>query len=326
MASGVRFSMINQTSTTGNMPTTAAVTYTQGVNAPGGPVEYFMLHNNLTFGGDPCSADFGNLISTLRIILNGEVVFDFRAGYAANDNDGPSIFNAFLNSIGGRAYEDPSGTTTRDYWAAIPLGRQTPAGVNRYEVVIGYAATAAGATITSGTTEFWLQMNPAMQKTTTVCPSTSFTHSASIEQVIVKVPQNAPSGSVVSAILVQNDSAADEFGTQGIRINALSDFGMQQGMSRFLNGDWANGIKYADAGTSTASQLFSYQVKGMLVLPSYGLTGGDVVLQVDSNAATTRTYTPILTTSVGAKSAPETRQTQSAPGNTAQSILSRTLE
>ena len=318
----VRFTMINQDNSDSAQPTASPNTYTQGVNAPGGPVEFFMCHWKGTWAADAATGGFGNLINTFRIVLNGEVVFDFRAGYASNSNEA-SIWQYFLNSIGGRSYEDPSGTVTRDYWVAIPLGRQTPSGVNRYEVVIGYAAAADAISTGTGTLEFWLQTNDAMQKTTTVCPSTSFTHAASIEMVTVKVPQNVPG--VVSALLVQNDSAADQLGSQGIRINALSDFGQEPGMTRFLNGDWNNGIKYAGSAIGSA-QTLGYQIAGALVIPVYGLTGGDIIVTVDSSSATTRTYTPIITNSVGAREAQTVRQTQAAPGNTANAILSRTLE
>ena len=43
MANGVMLSKIYETTTTGDFPTATANTWTQGVNAPGGPVEFLML-------------------------------------------------------------------------------------------------------------------------------------------------------------------------------------------------------------------------------------------------------------------------------------------
>lgn len=315
----VQFQMIEQTTTTGDMPTAAPVTYTTGINAPGGPVEFLIMRFDMTFAGDPASAGFSNLVDSLRVILNGEVVHDFRAGYAASDNDGPGLYQYFLNGIGGRAYELPGGTTTREGYYAIPIGRQTPNGVNRYEIVVGWAAAAQA--ITSGSLSWWLRTNTAMQQTTTVCPTTSFTHAVALEQVVVRVPQNVPG--TVAGILIQNDSAADEFGTQGVRINAMGPYGMEASMWRWLNGDLANGIMYSDPGLTTVRQEYAYQVPGGLFLPTFGLTGGDVVLQVDSSSATTRTYTPVLTHQVGARQGKDTVQTEAVPGNTARTILAR---
>ena len=59
-------------------------------------------------------------------------------------------------------------------------------------------------------------------------------------------------------------------------------------------------------------------------MPTYGLTGGDIILQVDSSQVTTRTYTPIITSSVGSSQMDVVRQTQSAPSNTAQTIVRQT--
>lgn len=200
------------------------------------------------------------------------------------------------------------------------MGRNYPGGVNRIEIVTEWAA-AAGA-VTSGTIQWWLKFNPAYQKTTTVVPSTSFTHAAAIEQVVVRVPQNVPG--VVSAILVQNDSAEDDLGGQGIRIQALGAYGMEASMWRWMNGDMLNGIMYADNDLTTVRQEYSFEVAGCMLLPCFGLAGGDIVLQVDSSAATTRTYTPIITAAKGGREAPEVRQTQAAPSNTAKAIVGRT--
>ena len=319
---GVRFAMIESTNTTGNMPTNAANTYSVGINAQGGLVEYLCLRYDLTFGADPCpKTQISQLINSIRVVINGEVVHDFRSGFGANDSVGAGTYDYLLNSIGGRAYEAmPADVKTREGYIGIPLGCNTPTGVNRYEIIVEWKA-AAGA-IASGSLQWWLKFNTATQKKTTVVPATSFTHSASLEQVVVRVPQNVPG--VVSGILVQNDSAADELGTQGIRINSLGDYGLEVEMWRWLNSDMINGILASNPNASTTQQTYETALDGALLIPTYGLTGGDIVLQVDSSAATTRTYTPIITAVVGSSDMDTVRQTQSAPSNTAQTIVART--
>ncbi len=165
-------------------------------------------------------------------------------------------------------------------------------------------------------------LHTATQKQTTVVPATSFTHSASLEQVVVRIPQNV--AGVVSGILVQNDSLDDEFGNQGIRINSLGDYGLEVEMWRWLNGDIMNGIEAVNASVATYKQIQQTSLDGTLLIPTYGLTGGDIILQVDSSQVTTRTYTPIITSSVGSSQMDTVRQTQSAPSNTAQTIVRQT--
>jgi hypothetical protein len=317
----VRFAMIHSTSTAGDLPTETANTTNIGINAQGGAYEYIVLRYDLTFAADPTAADLLSIFDALRIVINGEVVFDWRAGYGDNTLNAASPLSYFVNSIAGRAYELPSGTTTREGYLCIPLGRSYANSVNRIEIITQYGA-AAGA-ISSGTLQWWLKFNPNYASSTTIVPSTSFNHTANaIEQVVVRVPQNITG--VVTAVLVQNDSAADELGTQGIRVQALGDYGFEASMWRWLNGDMLNGIMYADNDASTTQQTFAVQTDGALLLPVFGLAGGDIVLQVDSSSTTVRTYTPVITSPAGARQSAEVRQTQPARSNVAQAVASRT--
>jgi len=320
---GVRFAMIDSTSTTSNMPTTSAASYSTGINAQGGLIEYLCLRYDMSFNDNPCvNTSIMQLIDSIRVVVNGEVVHDYRSANGGNASSGASAYDLLINHIGGRAYEVPGGTTTREGYLGIPLGLNTPTGVNRYEIIVQWKATAGGATIEGGNLQWWLKFNTSTQKQTTVVPATSFQHAAALEQVVVRVPQNVPG--VVSGILVQNDSAADEFGNQGIRINSLGDYGLEVEMWRWLNGDIMNGIEAVNAGTATYKQIEQTSLPGTLFMPTYGLTGGDIVLQVDSSAVTTRTYTPIITATVGSSQMDTVRQTQSAPSNTAQTIVRQT--
>ena len=329
----VRITKIYETSDTGKMPTdTGAVTWSEGINAPGGLVENLTLRYSLTYDtvSPSPNAEIANLVSNMRIVLNGEVIFDFNAGATYNGAAaGASQFNYLLNHIGGRVVEDPSNANDliRTGYFMIPLGRNTPQGVNRYEIIVNWAATPTNASIDSGSMSYWLRTNPGTQKTTTVVPATSFVHAANaIEQVVVRVPQNAPKGSVVTALAIFNDSEADEYGTQGVRINALSDFGIPISLYRAQNGDSKNGIMWNQGSTlPTDDQTYATRLSGAILIPTLGLTGGDIVLAVDSSAATTRRYIPVLTAPVSGKSNEPVRQTQAVVGNTAKATLDGSL-
>ncbi len=328
--SGVNWFKIEDSTDIGKMPSTAARTSTFGINAPGGPVEFLQLAYDYTFtgGSSPVAeGEISSLISTLRVVLNGEVVHDFQAGFADNTTLGPSQYGYLINHIGGRSVEEPTEVPeVRTGFINIPLGRQTPAGVNRYEITIGYAATTAGSAIVSGSQQFWLRMNPNMQTTTTVCPSTSFISQAgAYEMVTVRVPQNVPG--VVSGLLVLNSSEADETGNQGIRIESLSQFGIKSEMYRATNGDMQNGLMWNKGNTvPDAVQSYSTKLSGALMIPTFGLSGGNIIAYIDSTAGTTRRFLPIITNPVGASAKPDVRQTQTVAGNTAKAILDGSLQ
>ena len=325
---GVRWTKIEETSQTGFMPTSTANTWSTGINAGGGLVDTLQLRYDLTFADTPVAAsEISALIDNFRIVLNGDVIFDFNAGFSSKLVAGPSQFGYLMNHIGGRVVEDPDASESKKRvgYINIPLGRNTPQGVNRYEIIINWSAAAQA--IDSGNMSYWLRYNPNAQKTTTVVPATSFTHAIAQEQVVVRVPQNVPKGSVVTALAVFNDSEADEYGSQGIRINQLSDFGIPISMYRSNNGDSRNGLMWNKGSTDPLDvQTYSTRLSGAILIPVFGLTGGDVVLSVDSSAATTRRYLPIMTAPVGGKSNDPVRQTQAQVTNTAKATLDGSLQ
>lgn len=334
MSQGVNWFKIEDSTDTGKMPTnTGAVTAQFGINAPGGPVEFLQLAYNYTFTAANSPVPLGemaSLITSLRVVLNGEVVHDFQAGFAKSTTVGPSQYGYLINHIGGRSVEEPTDTAeVRKGYINIPLGRQTPAGVNRYEITIGFAPTdtvTGTCAIVSGSQQFWLRMNPNMQTTTTVCPATSFISQAgAYEMVTVRVPQNVPG--VVSGLLVLNDTESDEMGQQGLRVEALSQFGIEPTMYRATNGDMENGIMW-NKGNSDPDQIQTYasRLSGALMIPTFGLTGGNIIAYIDSTAGTTRRFLPIITNPVGASAKPDTRQSQSVVGNTAKAILDGSLQ
>tara|TARA_R100001594_G_C4040997_1_gene263218 strand:- start:800 stop:1798 length:999 start_codon:yes stop_codon:yes gene_type:complete len=330
----VKWTKAYETSTTGDMPTTSAVNWSQGFTVQSGNLEFLTLRYDMTFGATPVGlSDVSALIDSLRIIVNGEVAHDFTAGKSNTAADPileQSQYNYLLNKIGGRVVEvcDESAVATRVGYINIPLGRVlNSTGQNRIECIVGWAPTDAAATITSGKLEWWCRYNDAAETMTTVVPATSFTHSASLEQVIVRCPTNLPAGSTISAILCLNDSQADELGSQGIRILSLSDYGITPDQWRMINSDLMNGIEYNAGGTAVGDALTYKQVTdGSLLIPTFNLSLGDVALMVDSSAATTRKYFPIITTPIGGRQKTEQVQTARLAGNTSKAILSNDLQ
>jgi hypothetical protein len=320
---GVQFYKIHDASL---VMTDSAQTVTFGENVPSGRiVESVILHFTQTTPTAFCDGGFDNLISSYRAILNGEVYTDFRTSVNDATNVGLGRFGYFLQSLGRNAtsVEVPS-DTSKDYWAEIPMGATVPQGVGRMEFVIGLAA--AGASATAGNLEVWLRLNDDTQTRTTAVPATSFTSAVGIQSVVVRVPQNVRG--MVAGILVQNNTeAADNLGTQGIRVHLLGAFGLEASLLRYLNSDLSNGLQYAADGVATDEQQYAIEVPGAIFIPTYMAAGGDIQLEVDFDTANqSYTFQPIMVGSVSGKTGTETMSTQAAPSNTASSVLQRTLE
>jgi len=315
----VRFTLVESNTT--DIPGAAAATFNRGFNIPGGAVDEVIMRITTTNTTNAILADFGNIIQSLRLVLNGSTVFDFRSGYSSAANNAASQFGYFLNSLGsGRAVEVP-GDLTKEAYFRIPIGRNIPAGVSRLEYTLSYSATAAA--VASGTCQFWIRYNNNMTTTTTVSAATSFTHSASEEQVVVRLPQGVPG--TVAGLMIQNDSAADEI--TGVRVVSQSDFSLDVDMFRAFNGDLYNGIVYADDDASATAQQYAVQCAGGLFLPLFGLSmEDDIRLQVNSSAATTRTYTPVIVAPINGAAESQGRQTQPVITNTSQAVLAATTE
>jgi len=321
---GVEFYKINEQTL---IASDAAQTITFGDNIPSGrTVESVILHFEQTdASGLLVDGSFDNIISNYRCILNGTVFTDFRTSVADNANVGLGRFGYFLQSLGNNAVsvEVPS-ATQKDYWAEIPMGANVEAGVGRMEFVIGLAA--AGATASAGTLSVWLRLNDDTQTTTTVVPATSFTSAVGIQQCVVRIPQNVQ-GSVAGVLVMNQTEAADNFGTQGIRVHLLGAFGLAPSLLRYLNSDLSNGLMYSDAATSVTEQQYDTGVDGALFIPLYNAVGGDIVMEVDfTTDSQSYTFTPIMTSSLSGKQGATTKSTQASPSNTSKSILSRTLE
>lgn len=316
----------HQDNVSANFPTTSAVNVNYGYNIQGGPLESIQMRSDILFGANPCAASASSLITTMRCTLNGEVQFSWSSAggsMGAALDSVPDSFGYFINSLGGNFQEVTGGTTTREFYLTIPMAQNLTSAVNRMEIAIGYAATAASATPTSGQVSFWQRYNTAISERTLVGNQTSFAHSANaVETVVVKVPQN---GMAVSGILVQSANSSTQYGSQGIRVSAMSGFGLEPSMWRELNGDLNNGIKFYDPAVTT-SQSFATEVKAALYLPVFGLKGGDITLVVDSSAGVTRFYTPVMTSPIGGGKQQDVKQTQSVNAKPSGRALTRAQE
>ena len=314
----VSYSMVDQNTT--QLPSNAGPTsYANGFNIAGGFVDEVILRVTLATAAAPLAADLSNIVSSLRLVLNGSTTFQFNSGYSLAANNGPGQLGYFLNSLGdGRFVEVPNDTAKEAYFR-IPVGRQLAAGISRMEIALAWSATASA--VNSGTVEWWVRYNSAPgQSTTTVSANTSYTHAIAQENVVVRLPAGVPG--TVAGVLIQNDSAADQM--NGLRLLSQSTYQIDTDMWRAFNSDLYNNILYADAGTSTTQQTIAIAVQGGLFLPTFGLTtDSDLVLQVDSTAATTRTYTPVITSPVTSATEPQGRQTTPLRSNVSAAVVAR---
>ena len=312
---GVRYTLVNSTT---DGPTDSAQTISAGFNCPGGPVDEIIIRVAQTLdAASDISADWPNVVSSLRLILNGETVWDYTGGYTSATNNAASPLGYLLNSMGrGRSVEVNTGTTAREVYLRIPIGRNIAAGISRFEYSISYAALAGASS--ANTVQWWIRYNPAMQTTTTLGAATTFNYSATTQQVVMRVPQNVPG--TLAGVFVANDAVTDTDLTD-FRIVSQSDFAMDVDMWRMLNGDLYNGVEYMDPATAT-QLTFAQECGGCAFLPLYGLSlKDDLRMQITAATAGTLSLTPVITSGIAGKPAPAQIQTQAVPTNIAKSVL-----
>jgi len=336
---------------TNDLPAATTQTYTRGFNGIGGTLQSLLIRVQLTYSGAAnLRSDMSTLFQQLRVIVNGEIYFDFNAVSDQTDLtlSQPGTLGYLINSMGGRAYQVPTAvdSTTSDFYLELPMGAVLPEGVPRFEITTQFFPTGswidngAGQTVASGTVTYWGIFNDATQVQTRTLASTSYAHTANtVENVVVRVgniEQQFP-GATVAGILVQTpradaQTAQDNLGNQGMRPLVLSQFGMPADLHRWANGDLNNEIKAylpAVAGqANVTSQLAFSSTLGCLFIPLYNAKGGDVVIAVDNGGnALTRTYTPVITSPIGGKEISGVSQTKASTGgsaNTSKAIISMT--
>ena len=138
--SGVSYYQLEQN--TVDLPTTTgSTTYTRGFYGVNGTMEHLMLHLELTSAGGDQTTDLSALFSQFRLIINGDVIYDWMSGSApATDSAIPGRFGYFINSIGGRAYTVPgtADATSHEAWIAIPVGAVLNDPTPRFEITLGF--------------------------------------------------------------------------------------------------------------------------------------------------------------------------------------------
>ena len=98
-SNGIYYTKIRDDST--SIPSNTTKTYTFGENIPMGALESIVIRITTVNTTNAILADFGNVISNLRLTLNGDVFFDFRQAVSGGDNNNPSSIGYFLTqSVG----------------------------------------------------------------------------------------------------------------------------------------------------------------------------------------------------------------------------------
>ena len=318
----VRYTLIHQDATT--LPTLAASQYANGVNIPGGIVDELIFRIVGTVTAADVLSDFGNVISQLRVILNGEDCFDYRVGYGASIQATGSQLGYLMNSMGPGRSTELMGATAKEYFLRVPIGRVLAPGVSRLQYQLNYNLLATTSMVASVGAQFeiYVRYNDNVQNQTTIGPATSFNYSATNQQVVVTLP--AATRGALAAIYVQNDRALETDITQ-FRIVSQSDYSLSTTMWRALNGD-LQGIKVANEVNATATAgigLSQVQfIGGSYFLPTFNLSlESDLFLQMTAGAARTATFTPILVAPVRGANPPAQRQLQPVNTNVSASIL-----
>tara|TARA_R110000824_G_scaffold368070_1_gene557326 strand:- start:282 stop:1265 length:984 start_codon:yes stop_codon:yes gene_type:complete len=318
----IRYTLIHQDATT--LPTTAAQNLSNGINLPGGMIDELIVRITGTVTAADIAADFQNVFSQARFIINGVNVFDWRAGYGSAAQATPSQLGYMLNSMGAQRSTEVMGATAKEAFVRIPVGMMVGSnGVSRLEYTIGYYALATTSMVGAADASFeiYVRYNDNVQTQTVIGAATTFTASATQQQIVVRMPANVQGA--LAAVFIQNDSVAEDI--DEIRLVSQSDYSLSVGMWRALNGD-LGGVKYADQGNSAATAGMALSetqaVGGSYFLPTFNLSlDTDLFLQVTCNAATTLTFTPIVVAGTNGAGAPNQRQLQPVVVNTSAAIL-----
>ena len=329
----VTYYQLNRSTT--SIPSTAGTaSYTDGFYGVPGTMEFLIWRLELTLGGTVArTTSVASLISQFKLVVDGDILYDWTSGFAPEtDSTSMGNWNYFLNTIGGRAYEVPAVNTgtSVDCYMAIPVGAILSQGTPRFEITYGFydanLVLGSSATISSGASTYWARFNQAAMRQTRVVSGTSFQHTANqSEQVVVRVPSMP--GYVLDAVLIQNDSPADQYGADGIRALALSQFSMPIDLHRWASDELGNTLMVSNPGAGTdaeSAQVFKTSTPGILRMPLYGLKAADLTMIVNSSATTTRFYHPILTRAIGGVAEKRPVQTVAAPGNPQAAIMAGT--
>ena len=273
-----------------------------------------------TTAGQPTAASTTGLIKNLRIIYNGDQLFNYTNLVAVNTIGTLDRFSALVQDIGGFISEAGS-TTANDTTIWIPAGIMLP-GNSRMEIHIEYVTSAAAWS--NSKFEVWHKYGKS-SSATVVGNQTSSTMVADAQvQVTVKIPTFK--GATVSGIQIQSTTAGDDM--KEVIAKPLGDFAFSTTLARGLAGRAAgrDPYEFMDAGVSaTAPQLTDGAGTGQVFLPLYDLANvdGSVTLLVTATTSETYTFTPILRLPTGGSGQSRPVQTASQATGGAASILDR---
>ena len=334
-SSGVTYYQLNSSTTSIPSRTASTGPYVDGFYGVSGTLEFLIwrLTTSGMTGTSAWTSDLSNLVSQFKLVVNGDILYDWVSGIAPDqDSTEAGRFGYFLNQIGGRALQVPAAgsAAAQEMWLAIPVGAVLSGSTPRFEITTSFyqADLVAGTATTgtnAGTSTFWARFNPNTQRSTRVVSATSFQHGANLtEQVVARIP-SIPGGFTLEMISIQNASDNDDnYGDDGIRVLALSQFSMPISMQRWASNELGNGVVTYNAADA-AAQTYKASVPGILNVPLYGLAAGDLTMMVANGAdADTRLYHPVLTAPLRGVGEPTPRQTVAAIGNTQKSIVART--
>ncbi len=314
---GVRYTNIYQDAT--SIPSnTAASQYNVANPIPAGLIEEvgFRL-SGLTGGGVISASTASELISGLRMTLNGDQWLNIQTQANANTNADCSRLAAMVQDMGGRVVEDPNAAAL-DMTVWIPCGINVPQN-SRFELDISYIQAAQA--LANPKFEVWIKYGSSTNATI-VGNQTSFPLAAGAQTMVsVKIPTFK--GATVAGIAIQG-ATANDFMTQ-IIVKPLGDFAYSATYLRGISGANQNGYMFANAAVSATELQFADAVEGYYFVPLYNLSvvDGSVVLLITSSAAETYTFTPILNLPTGGSGERTPVQTSSVSTGSKGAILSR---
>lgn len=329
----VTYYQLNKSTT--NIPAVSGATeFVDGFYGVNGTLEYLIAEIDLTIGGTQArTTDLSALCKSVKVVINGDIIHDWISGSAPEAGSAiAGRYGYFVNAIGGRSLTVPSaaGATSSTAYIAIPVGYVLDTPTPRFEITMQYydanLVLGASATISSGSVTWWARFNTATQRSTRVISATSYAFAGSNidEQVVVRVPQTTLRGATVLGCLIQNDSEANEFSSNGIRQLALSQFSMPIDLHKWASNELDNGVVFTDPATHTASQQYESGRAGCLFVPLYALAANDLTWIIGSSASTTRFFHPVLTAPLNATSEDRPTQTQSVISNVNKTVLQMT--
>jgi hypothetical protein len=318
---GVRYTNIYQDAT--SVPTIAGNTQYNCANPiPAGLIEEVGFRWTGVEGGGKLSAStFTELISGLRMTLNGDQWLNMQLSAGVNTNADVSRCVAMVMDMGGRVVEDPNALSC-DTTVWIPCGINVPQN-SRFELDLSFIASAFN--FTAGQRfEIWVKYGKSTNATI-VGNQTSFPLTAGAQTMVsVKIPTFK--GATVAGIAIQADTAgADDLAS--LIVKPLGDFSYSPTYLRGISGANQNGYMFASSGVSATELQYADACEGYYFVPLYNLSvvDGSVVLLLTkgAGASATYTFTPILNLPTGGSGERTPVQTSQVATGSKGAILSR---